>query len=47
MSDSDVITTTLNRVKEIVGENGAPQGNLKVNPYGNRGSLLFQPKSKK
>ena len=47
MNDKDVITTTLNRIQEIVDDIGSPQGKLKVNPYGNRGSILFQPKSRK
>ena len=48
MNDKDVITTTLNRIQEIVDDIiGSPQGKLKINPYGNRGSILFQPKSRK
>jgi len=46
-ADTDVINTTLERLTEIVGENGNPQGKIKNNDWGNRGTLLFQPKSKK
>ena len=45
--DKDVIVTTLGRLQEIVGEDGNIQGKIKKNEYGNRGSLLFQPNSKK
>ena len=45
--DQDVIQNTLERIQFHVGEYGNPQGILKTNPNGNRGTLLFQPKSKK
>eukprot|EP00557_Chaetoceros_sp_GSL56_P004963 CAMPEP_0176494468 /NCGR_PEP_ID=MMETSP0200_2-20121128/10118_1 /TAXON_ID=947934 /ORGANISM="Chaetoceros sp., Strain GSL56" /LENGTH=254 /DNA_ID=CAMNT_0017892239 /DNA_START=303 /DNA_END=1067 /DNA_ORIENTATION=- len=45
--DSDVIMTTLGRLKEIIGGDGNPQGNIKKNEWGNRGTLLFQPVSRK
>lgn len=46
-NDSDVIMTTLERLKEIIGGDGNPQGNIKKNEWGNRGTLLFQPVSRK
>jgi translation initiation factor IF-3 len=46
-NDSDVIMTTLERLKEIVGGDGNPQGTIKTNEWGNRGTLLFQPVSRK
>ena len=46
MGDKNIIGTTLDRIQEYIGENGNP-GKLKTNPQGNRGSILFQPKSKK
>lgn len=45
--DSDAVVTTLGRVSELIGENGKQQGQIKKNVWGNRGSLLFQPNSKK
>jgi translation initiation factor IF-3 len=45
--DKDIVETTLERLKELVGDDGNPQGNMKKNEWGNRGSLLFQPNSKK
>jgi len=45
--DSNAVVTTLGRVSELIGENGKQQGRMKKNVYGNRGSLLFQPNSKK
>ncbi len=45
--DQNVIVSTLGRLKEIVGDDGSPQGKIKQNEWGNRGSLLFQPNSKK
>jgi translation initiation factor IF-3 len=45
--DQNAIETTLGRLVELVGSDGAPQGNLKKNDYNNRGSLLFQPSKKK
>ena len=46
-SDGNVMVKTLERLKEIVGEDGSPQGGIKINEYGNRGTLLFQPNSKR
>ncbi len=45
-NDQDIIATTLDRIQEYIGESGNA-GKLKKNPYGNRGSILFQPTSKK
>lgn len=45
--DSNAVVTTLDRVCELVGENGTQQGVMKKNTFGSRGSLLFQPNSKK
>jgi len=45
--DSNAVVTTLDRVCELVGENGTQQGLMKKNTFGSRGSLLFQPNSKK
>jgi len=47
LEDQNIISTTLERIQSYVGEHGNPQGQLKTNPIGNRGSILFQPKSKK
>ena len=47
MGDGNIIVKTLNRLKEIVGEDGNQQGTIKNNEYGNRGTLLLQPNSKK
>lgn len=46
-ADRDTMTTTLNRIKSLVGDIGKEQSKLLVNEYGNRGSLLFQPNSRK
>ena len=46
-SDGNIIIKTLERLKELVGEDGSPQGTIKTNEYGNRGTLLFQPNSKR
>jgi len=45
--DSNAVVTTLDRVRELVGENGNQQGQMKKNAFGSRGSLLFQPTSNK
>lgn len=45
--DENAIETTLERLVELIGSDGSPQGNLKKNDYNNRGSLLFQPAKKK
>ena len=45
--DGNAIETTLERLVELIGSDGSPQGNLKKNDYNNRGSLLFQPAKKK
>jgi translation initiation factor IF-3 len=45
--DGNIIAKTLNRLKEIVGEDGNQQGTIKNNEWGNRGTLLLQPNSKK
>lgn len=47
LDDKDIIESTLDRLKEIIGDDGSPQGKIKKNEYGNRGNLLFQPNSKK
>ncbi len=47
VQDKNVITTTLSRIQEIVGDVGKMQGQLKLNEVGNRGSILFQPNSKR
>ena len=45
--DADIIQTTLDRIQSYIGDVGNPQGPMKKTPFGNRGSVLFQPKSKK
>lgn len=45
--DSDAVGTTLGRVRELIGDSGKQQGQMKKNTFGSRGSLLFQPNSKK
>lgn len=47
MADNDAIISTLDRVRDLIGANGKEQGKLLVNERGNRGSVLFQPTSKK
>jgi len=47
MSDINAVETTLERVKELVGDFGLCQGSLKKNEIGNRGSIMFQPNLKK
>ena len=45
--DSNAVVTTLDRVKELVGEVGVQQATMKKNAGGSRGTLLFQPNLKK
>ena len=47
IADKDAIINTLDRVRHIIGGHGKEQGKLLVNERGNRGSVLFQPTSKK
>jgi len=45
--DSNAIITTLGRISTIIGEDGKQQGAVRKNEFGNRGSILFQPNTKK
>jgi len=44
--DKDAVVTTLNRVKDLVGDLAKQQGALKANQFGSRGSLMLQPNVK-
>ena len=45
--DKNAVETTLNRVREIVGDYALEQRALKKNPRGSFGRLLLQPNNNK
>lgn len=47
MADEDAVVTTLNRVREIVGDNAVESRALQKNERGSFGKLMLQPNTKK
>jgi len=45
--DGMAVSGTLERIQNFVQEYGEPTGKMKQNGYGNRASLMFQPRSAK
>ena len=45
--DGMAVPSTLERIQKFVEEYGEPTGKMKQNGFGNRASLMFQPRSAK